>query len=77
MDIVLVANSSKGIPLIDYCAIVSPNGNVLPDIPASINSPTASPLRSSQQIFDLTGRRLSSLPLRQGIYIQNGKKIFF
>ena len=77
MDIVLVANSSKGIPLIDYCAIVSPNGNVLPDIPASINSPTAFPLHSSQQIFDLTGRRLSSQPLRPGIYIQNGKKIFF
>ena len=49
------------------------------DWTAGISSPASSPASSSQEIYDLQGRRVSPLtsrlsPLKKGIYIENGRK---
>jgi hypothetical protein len=49
------------------------NGEVIYQSATSIQGIKSSNLNSDGAIYDLQGRRLSSLPAK-GLYIQNGKK---
>ncbi|MCF0197429.1 MAG: hypothetical protein HUK03_09440, partial [Bacteroidaceae bacterium] len=43
----------------------------LPDAIHSVTDDTA----HTPEVYDLSGRKMSELPAREGIYIYNGKKI--